>query len=94
MTEFCLCHVMNKKPIRNVTDRKHSTKSNPAVETRLICLFPVGLDKTWRVEIPDVEKVAWVWCLFFCFMAPEAGTWVRSARMCIFKVRTQKIASL
>ncbi|XP_037071620.1 chitin synthase chs-2-like [Pollicipes pollicipes] len=49
------------------------------------CNKRIGLDKTWRVELPDVEKVAWVWCLFFCFITPEAGTWIRSTRMCIFK---------
>ena len=54
--------------------------------TEGLLFVPTGLDKTWRVELPDVEKVAWVWCLFFCFITPEAGTWFRSTRMCIFKV--------
>jgi len=59
------------------------------------CNKRIGLDKTWRVELPDVEKVAWVWCLFFCFITPELGTWVRSARMCVFKsIRRPEFAHL
>ncbi|XP_037075045.1 chitin synthase chs-2-like isoform X2 [Pollicipes pollicipes] len=49
------------------------------------CNKNIGLDKTWQVQLPDVEKVAWVWCLFFCFITPEAGTLFRSTRMCFFK---------
>ncbi|KAF0297190.1 Chitin synthase chs-2 [Amphibalanus amphitrite] len=55
----------------------------------MVCKFEPptfqGLDKTWRVQLPDLEKVAWVWCIFFCFMVPEAGTLFRSTRMCFFK---------
>jgi len=49
------------------------------------CNRNIGLDKTWEVELPDMEKVAWVWCLFFCFITPELGTLFRSTRMCFFK---------
>ena len=30
-------------------------------------------------------QVAWIWCLFFAFIAPEVGTFARSARITMFK---------
>ncbi|KAF0297192.1 Chitin synthase chs-2 [Amphibalanus amphitrite] len=44
-----------------------------------------GLGRSWSVEIPEIEKVAWTWCLFLAFTVPEVGTFVRSARLCFFK---------
>ncbi|CAG0919439.1 unnamed protein product [Notodromas monacha] len=41
--------------------------------------------KEYEVDIPDLERVAWIWCLFFAFVLPEFGTWFRSTRICVFK---------
>ena len=52
-----------------------------------VCL--AGLGRSWSVEIPEIEKVAWIWCLFLAFTVPEVGTFIRSARLCFFKVSHQ-----
>ena len=36
-------------------------------------------------KLPSAERVAWTWCLFFAFLLPELGTFVRSFRICLFK---------
>ena len=48
--------------------------------------FSSGLGRSWSVEIPEIEQVAWTWCLFLSFTVPEVGTFIRSARLCFFKV--------
>ncbi|KAF4523723.1 hypothetical protein B566_EDAN011587 [Ephemera danica] len=35
--------------------------------------------------LPDVERVAWVWVLFFSILAPELGCFLRSGRILLFK---------
>ena len=52
----------------------------------LDCPPLAGLGRSWSVEIPEIEKVAWTWCLFLAFTVPEVGTFIRSARLCFFKV--------
>ncbi|XP_037076307.1 chitin synthase chs-2-like [Pollicipes pollicipes] len=54
-------------------------------KTLIYCDRNIGLGRSWRVEIPEVERVAWVWCLFLAFVVPELGTFIRSARICFFK---------
>lgn len=48
-----------------------------------------GLDRDKRYEIifqlNDPERVAWIWCILFCLLAPEIMTLFRSIRICTFK---------
>lgn len=37
------------------------------------------------VTLPEVERVGWVWCLFFAYAVPELMSFVRSIRICFFK---------
>ncbi|XP_076350949.1 chitin synthase chs-2-like [Tachypleus tridentatus] len=52
-----------------------------------VCKKGLGLerDKDYEVKIPDQERVAWIWCLFFAMVVPELFTHFRSSRICIFK---------
>ena len=38
------------------------------------------LDVEATVVITNTEKVAWIWAIFFCFMAPEFFTFTHSCR--------------
>ena len=49
------------------------------------CNEDIERDHQYQAEISSTERVAWVWCLFFAFIAPEVGTLFRSTRMSIFK---------
>lgn len=51
-------------------------------------------EKDYMVTIPVAENVAWAWMIFFAYIIPELGSWFRSTRMCIFKVRLQKLLVL
>ncbi|KAK9707880.1 hypothetical protein QE152_g27556 [Popillia japonica] len=44
-----------------------------------------GRDKQFIVQLPESERVVWMWCLFFAFCIPQLGTLFRSTRMCVFK---------
>lgn len=48
-----------------------------------------GLDRDKRYEIifqlNDPERVAWIWAILFCLLAPEIMTLFRSIRICTFK---------
>lgn len=41
--------------------------------------------KQFVVELPQVERVAWIWVIVFAFFVPELGTFIRSVRICCFK---------
>lgn len=47
--------------------------------------FVTGRDKQFIVQLPETERVVWMWCLFFAFCIPQLGALFRSARMCVFK---------
>jgi len=36
-------------------------------------------------RLPEVERVGWIWCLFFAYAVPEVLTFLRSTRICFFK---------
>jgi len=36
-------------------------------------------------EATEVEQVAWIWCLFFAYAAPEVLSFLRSTRIILFK---------
>nr|QCI31493.1 chitin synthase [Grandidierella japonica] len=42
-------------------------------------------EKDYTATLPVAENVAWAWMIFFAYLIPEAGSWFRSTRMCIFK---------
>ncbi|XP_022255271.1 uncharacterized protein LOC106470918 [Limulus polyphemus] len=42
-------------------------------------------DKDYQATIADVERVEWIWCLYFALIIPEVFTLFRSTRMCVFK---------
>uniref|UniRef100_A0AAN0LHG8 chitin synthase n=1 Tax=Polyphagotarsonemus latus TaxID=1204166 RepID=A0AAN0LHG8_9ACAR len=48
-----------------------------------------GLDRDKRYEtifqLNDPERVAWIWCILFCLIAPEIMTLIKSIRICTFK---------
>ena len=57
----------------------------------LYCNLDLERDKSYQADISLSERVAWIWCLFFVFIAPEVGTFVRSTRITMFK--TMKVCS-
>lgn len=49
------------------------------------CNKDLQRDKTYISEISNAEMVAWSWLLMGAFIVPELGTFIRSARICVFK---------
>jgi chitin synthase len=41
--------------------------------------------KQFEVTLPELERVGWIWCLFFAYAIPEVMTFLRAARICFFK---------
>ena len=48
--------------------------------------------KHFTVTLPEVERVGWIWCLFFAYAIPEVMTFLRSCRICFFKTVTKPTA--
>lgn len=48
-----------------------------------------GREKQFITQLPEVERIAWVWCLLIAYMVPELGTLIRSMRICFFKSCTK-----
>jgi chitin synthase len=44
-----------------------------------------GSQQLFLVELPEEERVGWIWCLFFAYAFPEVMTFLRSTRICFFK---------
>jgi chitin synthase len=55
------------------------------MKIRYFILYFSDRSKEYEVDIPDLERVAWIWCLLFAFVVPELGSWFRSTRICVFK---------
>lgn len=53
--------------------------------TRPYCNRDKGRNKQFVVTLPRIERTAWIWLLFFAYLVPQAGTLLRSCRMCLFK---------
>ena len=51
----------------------------------LHCNKDLERDKKYVAEISNPEMVAWIWCIAIAYLAPEIGTFIRSARICVFK---------
>ena len=49
--------------------------------------------KQFQVELQEeeveLERVGWIWCLFFAFAVPEVLSFLRSTRICFFKKVTK-----
>jgi chitin synthase len=41
--------------------------------------------RQFEVTLPEVERISWVWCLFFAYAIPEVMAFARSVRICFFK---------
>jgi chitin synthase len=46
---------------------------------------PTAKQKQFEVTLPEVERIGWVWCLFFAYAIPEVLAFLRSIRICFFK---------
>jgi chitin synthase len=42
-------------------------------------------EEKFIAELPPVERVGWIWCLFFAYVIPEIMTFLRAFRKCFFK---------
>ncbi|XP_071447223.1 chitin synthase chs-2-like [Hetaerina americana] len=49
------------------------------------CNKDFGIDKHFTSQVPEVEKMAWRWCIMIAFAIPELGKTIRSVRICLFK---------
>ena len=47
--------------------------------------------KDWEANISYLERIAWIWAVFFVVISPEVFTFIRSFRFVIFK--TTKLTS-
>ncbi|XP_012283627.1 uncharacterized protein LOC105701456 isoform X1 [Orussus abietinus] len=61
------------------------TSQLKAGRTMVYCNRQLGRDKQFVVQLPEEERIAWIWCIVIAFAVPEFGTLVRSIRICIFK---------
>ena len=77
--------VISKATVLFMTSQIRPQKSIPH------CNLDLERDKSYHAEISLPERVAWIWCLFFVFVAPEIGTFVRSTRISMFK--TMRVCS-
>ncbi|XP_049787548.1 chitin synthase chs-2-like [Schistocerca cancellata] len=49
------------------------------------CNKGLGGEKQFAAELPEEERVAWMWCILIAYAVPELGTFIRASRMCFFK---------
>ncbi|XP_058798474.1 chitin synthase chs-2 [Phymastichus coffea] len=49
------------------------------------CNRQLGRGRQFVVQLPEEERIAWIWCIVIAFAVPELGTFFRSVRMCVFK---------
>ena len=67
------------KPFRSQFDAFFPTRSVK------YCSHDLERGREYQAQLPTTERVAWTWCLFFAFLIPEFGTFIRSFRICLFK---------
>ncbi|XP_066253334.1 chitin synthase chs-2-like isoform X2 [Euwallacea similis] len=54
--------------------------------TREYCNKGLGdSSRQYEFSMPDVERATWIWLLMLAYFVPEAGTFIRSIRILIFK---------
>ncbi|XP_029159591.1 chitin synthase chs-2 isoform X1 [Nylanderia fulva] len=49
------------------------------------CNRQLDRENQYTVTLPEVERIAWIWCIIIAQSIPEFGALMRSIRMCIFK---------
>ena len=59
----------------------------------LHCNRDLERNKQYLAEISTAEMTAWFWVLSICYLIPEVGSLIRSARICIFKSSRKPIFS-
>ncbi|PRD24049.1 UNVERIFIED_CONTAM: hypothetical protein NCL1_44804 [Trichonephila clavipes] len=64
-----------------MTSHMRESKSLP------VCRRGLGLDrdKDYEIVLPTIQRVAWIWGVFFVLVIPECFTLFRSFRICVFK---------
>lgn len=45
------------------------------------------------VQLPEIDRVVWIWALIIAFAVPELGTLIRSLRICFFKSSAKPLFS-
>ena len=58
----------------------------------IILINITGREKQFITQLPEVERIAWLWCLLIAYLVPELGTLIRSLRICFFKSCTKPTA--
>ncbi|CAG9760021.1 unnamed protein product [Ceutorhynchus assimilis] len=56
--------------------------------TRQYCNKGLDISRQYVFSMPDIERTTWIWLLMFAYFVPEAGTFIRSVRIMIFKTRS------
>nr|XP_022916186.1 uncharacterized protein LOC111426064 [Onthophagus taurus] len=49
------------------------------------CNEKLDRTKNFSVEVPEEERLVWVWMLIFAFFVPQLGTFIRSLRIMLYK---------
>ncbi|XP_011267852.1 chitin synthase chs-2 isoform X1 [Camponotus floridanus] len=49
------------------------------------CNKQLDRENQYTATLPEVERIAWIWCIIIAQSIPEFGVLMRSIRMCIFK---------
>ncbi|XP_070172648.1 chitin synthase chs-2 isoform X2 [Polyergus mexicanus] len=49
------------------------------------CNKQLDRENQYTVTLPEVERIAWIWCIIIAQSIPEFGALMRSIRICIFK---------
>ncbi|KAF5283180.1 hypothetical protein FQR65_LT02692 [Abscondita terminalis] len=49
------------------------------------CKDFIDRNKEYTVQLPKLERTAWMWIIIFTYFVPEIMTFLRSLRICLFK---------
>ncbi|GFY72001.1 chitin synthase chs-2 [Trichonephila inaurata madagascariensis] len=84
LVTFCvviISAVIAKGSFLFMTSHMRESKSLP------VCRRGLGLDrdKDYEIVLPTIQRVAWIWGVFFVLVIPECFTLFRSFRICVFK---------
>nr|QWX20092.1 chitin synthase 2 [Henosepilachna vigintioctopunctata] len=53
--------------------------------TRPICNEHLDTNRKFQVQLPEDERVTWIWALIYVYFVPQIATFLRSLRVCLFK---------
>ncbi|XP_037922524.1 chitin synthase chs-2 isoform X1 [Hermetia illucens] len=57
------------------------------------CNKDLGRDKQFVVQLPEEERIAWLWAIIIAYAVPEIGTMIRSVRIWFFKTSVAPTSS-